>query len=145
MSNFNQVILMGRLTRDPEIRYTPKGTAIAKFGIAINRKWNSDGGEKKEEVTYVDIDAFGKQAETIGSNLKKGSPIHMVGRLKTDSWDDKATGQKRTKLTVTLDSFQFVGKSEGQTATAQNELPPSDRPASPASEAGTDDNDPVPF
>ncbi len=75
MASFNKVILAGNLTRDPELRYTPKGTAIARLGIACNRKWKSETGEMKEEVTFVDVDAFGKQAETIGQYLKKGRPI----------------------------------------------------------------------
>ncbi len=107
-ANFNKVILAGNLTRDPELRFTPKGTAICKIGLAINRKWNSESGEAKEEVTFVDVDAFGKQAETIGQFLKKGRPILVEGRLKLDQWDDKTTGQKRSRLGVVLDSFQFL-------------------------------------
>src|ERR1051326_6969901 len=93
MANFNKVILAGNLTRDPELRYTPKGTAIAKFGLAINRSWRTETGEMKEEVTFVDIDAFGKQAETIGKYFKKGRPMLMEGRLKLDQWDDKQIGR----------------------------------------------------
>lgn len=141
--NLNKVTLAGRLTRDPEMRYTPTGLAVAKLGLAINREFTKNG-EKKSETTFVDVDAFGKQAETIAQYLRKGSPIYCEGRLKLDQWDDKATGQKRSRLTVTMDSFQFVGKSEGQTATAQNELPPADRAASQASEQD-DDGSGVPF
>lgn len=117
MASFNKVILLGNLTRDPELKYTPKGTAVARLGLAVNRKWKNDAGEEKEEVTFIDADAFGKQAETLGQYLKKGSPIFIEGRLKLDQWDDKQTGQKVSKLRVVLESFQFLGtggKQEGQ-------------------------------
>lgn len=107
MPNYNKVILIGNLTRDPEVRYTPSGTAIAKFGLAINRSFRT-GEEQREETTFVDIDAFGKQAEVIGEYVKKGRPLMVEGRLRTDSWDDKATGQKRSRLGVVLESFQFL-------------------------------------
>lgn len=108
MANFNKVILAGRLTRDPELRYTPKGTAIAKIGIAVSRNWRDESGETREETTFVDVDAFGKQAETIGQYLKKGRPILLEGRLRLDSWEDRQSGQKRSKLGVVLESFQFI-------------------------------------
>src|SRR5882762_10537120 len=108
MASFNRVILMGNLTRDPELRYTPKGTAVAKIGLAVNRVWRTETGEAKEEVTFVDIDAFGKQAETIGQYLKKGRPILIEGRLRLDTWDDKQTGQKKSRLGVVLETFQFI-------------------------------------
>ena len=114
MPNYNKVILMGNLTRDPEVRYTSSGTAIAKLGIAVNRYWRNQEGQQQEETTFVDVDAFGKQAETIGQYLKKGRPIMVEGRLKLDQWDDKQTGQKRSKLGVTLENFQFLdSRSEG--------------------------------
>jgi single-strand DNA-binding protein len=116
MANFNKVILAGNLTRDPELRYTPKGTAIAKFGLAINRTWRSETGETKEEVTFVDIDAFGKQAETIGQYLKKGRPVLIEGRLRLDQWDDKQTGQKRSRLGVVLEGFQFLDSGRADNA-----------------------------
>ena len=108
MANFNTVILIGNLTRDPDLRYTPKGTAIAKIGLAVNRTWRTDTGETKEEVTFVDIDAFGKQAETLGQYMKKGRPIMIEGRLKLDTWEDKQTNQKRSRLGVIMESFQFL-------------------------------------
>jgi single-strand DNA-binding protein len=116
MASFNKVILMGNLTRDPELRYTPKGTAVAKLGIAVSRKWKSDTGGMQEETTFVDVDAFGRQAETIGQYLKKGRPIMIEGRLKLDQWEDKNTGQKRSKLGVVMESFQFIdsGRSDDQ-------------------------------
>jgi single-strand DNA-binding protein len=113
MPNLNKVMLMGNLTRDPEIKYTPKGTAIASFGLAVNRVFTPEGGERREEVTFVDIEAYGKQAETIGEYCKKGKPLYIEGRLKLDSWDDKQTGQKRTKMKVILEGFQFLGTREG--------------------------------
>lgn len=109
MTGFNKVILAGNLTRDPELRYTPSGTAIAKFGLALNRKWKDQSGETKEEVTFVDVDAFGKQAELIGQYLKKGNPLLVEGRLRTDSWEDKQTQQKRSRLGVVLEGMTFLG------------------------------------
>jgi single-strand DNA-binding protein len=109
MASFNKVILMGNLTRDPELRYTPKGTAIARLGLAVNRSWKTETGELREEVTFVDVDAFGRQAETIAQYLKKGNPLLMEGRLRLDQWDDKQTGQKRSKLGVVLETFRFLG------------------------------------
>jgi len=108
MPNYNKVILMGNLTRDPEVRYTPGGTAIAKLGMAVNRRWKNQEGQMQEETTFVDVDAFGRQAETIGQYLKKGRPVMIEGRLKLDQWDDKQTGQKRSKLGVVLENFQFL-------------------------------------
>src|SRR5580698_583140 len=117
MPGYNKVILIGNLTRDPELRYTPKGVAIAKIGLAVNRTWKNETGESKEEVTFVDVDAFRRQAETLAQYLKKGSPLMVEGRLKLDQWDDKQTGQKRSRLGVVLEGFQFLGggaqRSEG--------------------------------
>lgn len=111
--NFNKVILGGRLLRDPEIKYTPKGQAIARLGIATSRKFKSGDGEEKEETAFVDVEAWGKQAEVISQYLKKGNPLFIEGRLKLDTWDDKESGKKLSKLKVVLESFQFVGgKSE---------------------------------
>ncbi|HNQ91215.1 MAG TPA: single-stranded DNA-binding protein, partial [Verrucomicrobiota bacterium] len=87
-SSFNRVILVGNLTRDPEVRYTPKGTAIAKVGLAVNRTWRNEAGETKEETTFVDIDVFGRTAETVGQYLRKGRQILVEGRLRMDTWDD---------------------------------------------------------
>ena len=108
MASFNKVILMGNLTRDPELRYTPKGTAIAKIGLAVNRVWTTETGEKKEEVTFVDVDVFGRTAENVGQYMRKGSPMLIEGRLRLDQWDDKQTGQKRSRLGVVLETFQFL-------------------------------------
>ena len=108
MASFNKVILAGNLTRDPEVRYTPKGTAIAKLGIAVNRTWKNEAGETKEEVTFVDVDSFGRQAEVIAQYFRKGRSILIEGRLKLDQWDDKQSGQKRSKLAVVLEGFSFL-------------------------------------
>src|SRR5438874_2456521 len=131
MANFNKVILAGNLTRDPEMRYTPKGTAIARLGLAINRKWKSESGEMKEEVTFVDVDAFGKTAETIAQYLKKGRPILMEGRLRYETWEDKQTNQKRSKLGIVLESFQFIDSGAGRGGDGGGEAP-RNRPAAPS-------------
>src|SRR5271168_1172981 len=139
MASFNKVILAGNLTRDPELRYTPKGTAIARLGIACNRKWKSETGEMKEEVTFVDVDAFGKTAETIGQYLKKGRPILIEGRLRYESWDDKQSGQKRSKLGVVLETFQFLdsgNRGEGGDAPAAPRSRPAATSSAPAPDAG---------
>jgi len=119
MSSFNKVILMGNLTRDPELRYTPKGSAVAKVGLAVNRQWKSESGEKKEEVTFVDVDVFGRTAENVGQYMRKGSSMLIEGRLKLDQWDDKQTGQKRSRLGVVAETVQFLSggkKADSQTA-----------------------------
>src|SRR6266850_5410645 len=142
MSNFNKVILAGNLTRDPEVRYTPKGTAIAKLGLAINRTWKNEAGETKEEVTFVDIDAFGRQAETIGQYLKKGRPILVEGRLRLDTWDDKQTNQKKSKLNVVLESFQFMdSRPEGAAQGNGGQRPV--RAVAPPPEPGPDSEPPA--
>jgi single-strand DNA-binding protein len=114
MSNFNKVILMGNLTRDPQLRYLANQTAVADFGVACNRRWKGPNGEDKEEVTFVDVTAWGKQAEVINQYFQKGKPIFVEGRLKYDTWDDKQGGGKRSKLSVVIENFQFVGGRDGQ-------------------------------
>ena len=113
MASFNKVLLMGNLTRDPQLKYLPSQTAVAEFGLACNRKFRTANGEDKEEVTYVDITSFGKQAEVINQYFQKGKPIFIEGRLKFDSWEDKQGGGKRSKLTVVVENFQFVGGRDG--------------------------------
>jgi len=148
MASFNKVILMGNLTRDPEMRYTPSGTAIAKLGLAVNRVWRDTEGQQKEETTFVDVDAFGKQAETLGQYMQKGRPILIEGRLKLDQWEDKNTGQNRSRLGVVLERFTFIGSGTGQTdgsgAAPQQSSPPPSQPTEgpPADGPGDDD---VPF
>lgn len=157
MANFNKVILAGNLTRDPEMRYTPKGTAIASFGMAINRKWKSETGEMKEEVTFVEIDAFGRQAEVVAQYMKKGRPFLVEGRLKLDQWEDKNTHQKQSKLKVVLEGFSFIDSRGGDGGGIPAEAPrarpaaaPAAAPAAPAPEAaepepaGPEEDD-VPF
>jgi single-strand DNA-binding protein len=149
MASFNKVILVGNLTRDPGLRYTPKGMAIAKVGIAVNRTWRSETGEQKEEVTFVDVDAFGKQAETIGQYLRKGRPLLIEGRLRLDQWDDKQTGQKRQRLGVVLESFQFLdsgNRGEGASTGAPRPKPaPSSASAEGEPEVPPHEGDDVPF
>jgi single-strand DNA-binding protein len=113
MASVNKVILIGNLTRDPELRYTPKGTGLCEIGLAVNRKYRLESGEQKEEVTFLDVTFWGKQAETISKWMKKGRPIYIEGRLQTDSWDDKATGQKRYKTRIVAEEFQFLGEGGG--------------------------------
>src|SRR2546422_1736559 len=118
MASFNKVILVGNLTRDPELRYTSNGKAIAKIGLAVNRVWTTETGEKKEEVTFVDVDVFGRTAENVGQYMRKGSPMLIEGRLRLDQWDDKQTGQKRSKLAVVGEVVQFLssGNRTGEAA-----------------------------
>ena len=108
MSNYNKVLLMGNLTRDPELRRTSGGTAVTTIGMAINRSWTGSDGEKKEETTFVDIDVWGKQAETLCEYMRKGRPLFIEGRLQLDQWETQ-DGQKRSKLKVVCERFQFIG------------------------------------
>ena len=113
MASFNKVILMGNLTRDPQLKYLPSQTAVTEFGLACNRKFKTQAGEDKEEVTFVDCTAFGRTGEVINQYFTKGKPIFIEGRLKYDSWEDKNGGGKRHKLTVVVDNFQFIGGRDG--------------------------------
>jgi len=140
--NLNKVLLAGRLTRDPALKYSPKGMAICEFGVAVNRTWKSESGEKKEEVTFLDVTFFAATAEAIGQYLKKGSPIFIEGRLKLDQWDDKQTGAKRSKVGVVGESFQFVGGKEGGPTQARTAGAPKTSAAEPPP---IDDDNSVPF
>lgn len=113
MANLNKVMIIGNLTRDPEIKYTPKGTAVADIAIAVNRVYTGPDGQKKEEVTYIDVVLWERLAELAGEYLKKGRPVFIEGRLQMDTWDDKATGQKRSKLRVRGEIMQFLGTRDG--------------------------------
>jgi single-strand DNA-binding protein len=113
MASLNKVMLIGNLTRDPEIKYTPKGTAIADIGLAVNRNYTTESGEKREEVTFIDVTLWGRVAEIVGEYCKKGRPLFVEGRLQLDTWDDKQTGQKRSKLKVVGDNIQLLGGREG--------------------------------
>ena len=149
MANFNKVILAGNLTRDPELRYTPKGTAIARFGLAVNRTWKSETGENKEEVTFVDVDAFGRQAEIISQYLKKGRPFLVEGRLKLDQWEDKNTHQKQSKLRVVLEGFSFLDSGRGEGGAEAPRGRPAPAPSAETTAASEPDGPPpdddVPF
>lgn len=135
MASFNKVILMGNLTRDPELKYTPGGTAVAEVGLAMNRKYKS-GEEMKEEVCFVDITFWGKMADTVCQYLRKGSPLHVEGRLQLDQWEKD--GQKRSKLRVVGEGFQFVGsKSDGEKQ--------AEKPAAEEDPFKIDDEDNIPF
>jgi single-strand DNA-binding protein len=155
MASFNKVILAGNLTRDPELRYTPKGTAVAAIGLAINRTWKSETGESKEEVTFVDVEAWGRQAEVIAQYMRKGRPLLVEGRLKLDTWEDKNTHQKQSKLRVVLESFSFIDSNRAEGGSGGAEAPrrqpagspssPSKPPASPEGEGAGQEEDDVPF
>ena len=121
MSSFNKVILIGNLTRDPQIKYTTGGTAIAELGMAIGRKWfDKTTNQQKEETTFVDVTLFGKQAEVAGQYLAKGRPVMIEGRLQLDSWEDKETGHKRSKLRVVGENLVLMGGK-------RDEAPPEER------------------
>lgn len=111
MANFNKVILLGNLTRDPEVRQVGNGLTVAKLGMAVNRNFTVNG-EKREETCFVDLTAFGRQAEVLGQYAGKGRPLMIEGRLQYSQWEDKTSGQKRNKLEVVIENFQFVGGRE---------------------------------
>ncbi len=151
MANLNRVLLIGNLTRDPEVRYTPKGTAVADIGIAVNRIYSGEDGEKKEEVTFVDVTLWGRQAEVAQEYLKKGRQVFIEGRLQLDTWDDKQTGQKRSRLRVVAENMQMLGSrgdsEAGSTApgTQRRTTPPPPQrqtPKDPDLDAEPDD---IPF
>jgi len=150
MASFNKVILLGNLTRDPEVRYTPKGSAVCDLGIAVNRVYTTDSGEKREEATFVDVTFWGRTAEVAGEYLKKGRPVFIEGRLQLDSWEDKQSGQKRSKLKVIGETMQLIGaRSAGPSeqgeedrtsrAAGKSGAPP------PKTSAPQPDDDEIPF
>src|SRR5438093_11576374 len=153
MASFNRVILAGNLTKDPELRYTPKGTAIASIRLAVNRTWKSESGETKEEVSFVDVDAWGRQAEVIAQYVKKGRPLLIEGRLKQDTWEDKNTHQKLSKLKVVLEGFSFIdsARPDGAGAAEAPRARPAAAPAATSApeaaepEAAPPEEDDVPF
>ena len=112
MASFNQVILLGNLTRDVELRHTPSNQAVANIGLAMNRQFQTKDGERREETTFVDCEAWGRQAEVMAQYLSKGRPVFIQGRLKLDTWQDQQ-GQNRSKLKVVVENFQFVGGRDG--------------------------------
>jgi len=113
MAYLNKVFLIGNLTRDPELRVTPKGTPICQFGLAVNRQFKDESGATRDETTFVDIEAWGKQGELVSKYLTKGSPCFVEGRLRLDQWEDKTSGQKRSRLKIVLDNVQFLGGRSG--------------------------------
>jgi single-strand DNA-binding protein len=145
MANLNKVLLLGNVTRDPEVRYTPKGSAVCDLGIAVNRAYTTDSGEKREEVTFVDVTLWGRTAEVASEYLKKGRPVFIEGRLQMDTWDDKQTGQKRTRLRVVAENMQLLGgrpsggASEPSGESRQSSAPPK------KSAAPEPDEDEIPF
>ncbi len=161
MANLNKVMLIGNLTRDPELRHTPKGTAVAELGLAINRVWYDDNKQKQEDTTFVDVTLWGRQAEVAQQYLFKGSPCYIEGRLTLDTWDDKATGQKRSKLKVVGETLQLLASRDSanrdpnnggmsrEESSARAKATPSSRP--PASQSATADkldeyeDDDIPF
>ena len=112
MASFNQVILLGNLTRDVELKHTPSNQAVANIGLAMNRQYQTRDGERREETTFVDCEAWGRQAEVMAQYLSKGRPVFIQGRLKLDTWQDQQ-GQNRSKLKVVIENFQFVGGRDG--------------------------------
>lgn len=119
MASFNKVMLIGNLTRDPELRVTPRGTSICQFGLAVNRQFKDESGATRDETTFVDVEAWGKQGELINKYLNKGSSCFVEGRLRFDQWDDKQSGQKRSKLKVVVENVQFLGAKAGPSAGGQ--------------------------
>lgn len=110
MPSYNKVILMGNLTRDPEMRFLPSNVPVAQIGLAVNERWKNKQTEQWEErANFIDCEAFGRTAEVIGQYFNKGKPILIEGKLRLDQWEDKQSGQKRSKLKVVIDSFEFVG------------------------------------
>ena len=112
MASFNKVILLGNLTRAPELRYTPSQTAVVDFGLATNRRWRGQDGQDKSETCFIDCTMFGKRAEVVSKYFTKGSPIFLEGRLTFESWQAQ-DGSKRSKLKVTVENFEFVGQGQG--------------------------------
>lgn len=137
MPNYNKVIIIGHLTRDPEVKYLPSQTAVAEFGVAVNHKWKGSDGQPKEEVCFVDVRAYGKPAEAIGKYLSKGKAVLVEGRLQLDQWEAK-DGTKRSKHRIALERFAFMGPVD-KSAETQQPAPPPSQDAPPA-----DDNE-IPF
>jgi len=141
MASLNRVFLMGNLTRDVELR-AAGSSQVGKFGIAVNRKWVAGDGEKREEVTFVDCEAWGKTAEAMAKYLGKGRGVFLEGRLKLDQWDDKESGQKRSKLSVVVEGFQFIDAKPVDAPVGRTEPAPSRK--APVDDRPTHDPD-IPF
>lgn len=129
MASFNKVILIGNLTRDPELKHLPKGTAVCNFSMAVNRRWKTETGEDRDEVYFADCKAYGKQAEIISQYVKKGHPLMIEGRLTREEWDDKKTGEKKSATRIMIESFQFLkGRDEGAAPAPRASTAPSAAP-----------------
>jgi len=138
MASFNKVILIGNLTRDIELKYLPKGTAVCNLSLAVNRRWKTEAGEEKEDVYFAECKAFGKQAETIAQYVKKGHPLMVEGRLTREEWDDKKTGEKRSTTRIMIETFQFLkGRDEGAAPAPRRETAPA--AAAPKPDLDADD------
>lgn len=124
MASLNKVFLIGNLTRDPELRYTPSGSAVTDLGVACNRTYTTKDGERREEATFIDVTVWNRQAETCCQYLKKGRPVHVEGFLKMDTWDDKTTGEKRSKLKVEAERVQFLGRGDDAGGGGETEFAP---------------------
>ena len=137
MASFNKVILVGNLTRDPQLRYLPSQMAVVDIGLAVNHKYRTAQGEDREEVCFIDCSAFGKQAEVINQYCQKGKPLLVEGRLKYETWEDKQGGGKRSKHKIMIDSFQFLGGRQegggggGGPPSEEGEAPPQRQPQRP--------------
>lgn len=146
MANVNKVILIGNVTRDVEVKFTPKGTAVAGITLAVNRNYKTDSGEKREEVTFVDVELWGRVAEIAGEYVRKGNPLYVEGRLKQDSWEDKDSGQKRTKLKVVAENIQLLGARQGAAKAATEERPAEAASVMPVAETEREfPSDDIPF
>jgi single-strand DNA-binding protein len=129
MASFNKVILIGNLTRDVELKYLPKGTAVCNLSLAVNRRWKTEAGEEKEDVYFAECKAFGKQAETISQYVRKGHPLLVEGRLTREEWDDKKTGDKRSTTRIMIETFQFLkGRDEGDAPAPRAQAPAAPKP-----------------
>ena len=145
MANLNKVMLIGNLTRDPELRYTPKGTAVAELSLAINRTWNNEAGQKQEEVTFVEVTLWGKTAELAQKFLVKGRSVYLEGRLTLDTWDDKETGKKRSKLKVVADTLQFISDGKNRSESAPDSERSQQRQSTPPPADHDQPDDDIPF
>lgn len=145
MANVNKVMLLGNITRDIEVRYTPKGAAVAELGLAVNRITKNDQGQKKEETTFVDVTLWGRQAELAGQYLAKGRPVFIEGRLQLDSWDDKQSGQKRTKLKVVGENLQFISGGDRSQQTPTPRTDTGGLPSATCGDLSHPNEDDIPF
>jgi single-strand DNA-binding protein len=143
MADFNKFIGMGRITRQPETRQLPNGSAVTDFGMAINRKYKSKDGQEGEEVCFVDISAWGRQGEVVAQYVNKGAPLFVEGRLKFDQWE--SDGQKRSKLTVVAERVQLMGAPKRDDQSPDAQQAPATAPQSAGDAVGGDDQDNLPF